>query len=314
MNTRLPLIVLGGSDSRPSAVPPGLDAEDLLTGFKGVRQFRWGQCLTGELLDRVRASDCFEEPVLVGPRRIYQGLVDCPVVDVEGNLVKTLQGVVETIRDRFDPHLPLAFITCDVVPTPNEFRRLLHECYEPHHDSVFWGQLITAEPDEMGASSWKPSYRICMEAGQPPINIYPGHLVIARPEALRFSLTNHLLQLAYRYRNRLLYKRYFGLTLRALGSLIAADFYNLRRWQLPILTFKLPCLGLWAYYKFRRNRLTLREYENFISTAFLHRAYEHCGGDHPVIFSITSILSFAKDIDTVAEFEEVNKGQPCSSE
>ena len=313
MAVRLPLVVLGGSDLHRSAVPPGLAANDMLTGYKGVRRFRWGRCLAGELIDRARASGCFQEPILVGPSRVYQKEIDCEIVDVEGNLVSTLQRAVETIRDRFDAHEPLAFISCDIVPSADELRRLISESYEPHQDCIFWGQLIQADPNEMGASSWKPSYRLLPDAGQLPMNFYPGHLIIVRPEGLRFSLTNHLLQLAYRYRNRQLHRRFTGLTLRAIGALIAADIQNLRSFQLPVLTVSLPLCGLWGYYKYRRNQLTLPEFEDIIAAAFLHRAYNHRGGERPVVFSVTSMLSFAKDIDTIAEFEEVNLGQPCVS-
>jgi hypothetical protein len=174
--------------------------------------------------------------------------------------------------------------------------------------------MIEAQPDGMGAGSWKPSYRIPPDTGREPLSLYPGHLVIARPAPLRFQLTNRLLELAYRYRNRALKKRYIWITLGAIGSLIAQDLQNLAHLQLPVLTFLLPYIGLRDFFKHRRGKATLRDYENFLTRTLLHRRYQHAAGGRPVVISTTSLLSFAKDIDTKAELEELDSAKPCISD
>ncbi len=91
MPTRLAIIVLAGSDPYPAPVPPGLQQEDMLSGYKGSHRLPWGRCLAGELVERVKESDRFEEPILLGPRRVYEGQVNCKIVDVDGNLMTTLR-------------------------------------------------------------------------------------------------------------------------------------------------------------------------------------------------------------------------------
>ena len=304
MSDRLPILVLGGSDPGPDAVPQGLPPEQMLRGFKGAKRLPWGRCLAAELIERIRQCQRFCEPLLVGPRRVYDGLVDVPIVDVEGNLAATLLGAIAALSGRCDAAAPVAFTTCDILPTADEFCRLLDESYGPHQGAMFWGQFVAAEPGEMGASSWKPSYRFRPAAGQPPRNLYPGHLVIARPQALRLRLAIYLLSLAYRYRNRDLRYRYVRMVARSLAHFLAEDLRNLVRGQLPLLTVSIPYHASTAYFKYRRGTGTVADFERAVGRGFLHRQYIPSADVRPVVFSVSPITSFAKDIDTVAEFAE----------
>ena len=307
MPDQLPIIVLAGSDSLPGTVPEGMQHDEMLTGPKGPIQLQTGRCLAAELVERIRGSRCFAEPLLLGPQSWYDGKVDCELIHVEGTLIQTLRQLTRTMKDRFDEHQPVAVTACDILPSEVDFQQLMEEDYAPHADTMFWWQMIEAQPDNMGTSSWKPSYRIPPDTGQESLSLYPGHLVIARPASLRFQLTNRLLELAYRYRNRVLEKRYIGITLRVIGSLIAQDLRNLARLQLPVLTFLLPYIGLRNFFKHRRGKTTLRDHEYFLTKTFLHRRYHHAAGGRPVVISATSLLSFAKDIDTKAELEELEE-------
>jgi hypothetical protein len=307
----LPIIVLAGSDTRPAKVPEGMQHDQMLTGPKGTIQLRTGRCLAAELVERIRASQCFAEPLLLGPRSWYQGKIDCELIHVEGTLVQTLRQLASTVKDRFDGHQPITVTTCDILPSGADFQQLLTKDYAPVADAMFWWQMIEAQPEDMGAGSWKPSYRIPPDTGREPLSLYPGHLVIARPAALRLQLTNRLLELAYRYRNRALKKRYIWITLGAIGSLIAQEVRNLASFQLPVLTFMLPYIGLRDFFKHRRGKATLRDYEDFLAKTFLHRRYHHAAGGRPLVIATTSLLSFAKDIDTKAELEELDSAEPC---
>ncbi len=311
MSGRLPIVVLGGSDPGPDAVPQGVPPGQLLTGFKGAKPLPWGRCLVAELIHRIRQTDRFHEPLLIGPRRIYDGLVDVPVVDVEGHLAATLQGAIEAIRGRYSMSEPVAFATSDILPTAEEFCRLLDESYLPHRDALFWGQFVAAEPDQMGASSWKPSYRFRPDAEHPPRNLYPGHLVIARPHALRLSVAVHLLSVAYRYRNRDLRQRYVRMVARSLWQLLQEDVGNLFTFQLPILTVSIPYHALAAFFRYRRGKATVGDFERAVAKGFLHRRHLHDAHGRPVVFSLSPIRSFAKDIDTVDEFAEAAQRGPC---
>ena len=312
MQRRLPIIVLAGSDAYPGAVPPGMRSEDMLDGYKGVHRLPGGRCLAGELVDRLKRSDWFEEPILVGPRHVYDGHVSCEVVDADGNLATVLSRTFEFIRSRFDLSSPIAISTCDILPTPEDVNRLLATCYYPYRDCMFWWQLVEAQPNELGASAWKQPYRMRPAIGEPTKNLYPGHLVILRPGALRLSLTNRILQLAYHYRTRDMHKRFFWMIARGLGRLIVEDLCDLVRLRVPLLTVSIPYRGLSAYRRLCRQQLTLTDFENHVAKTFLHRECRISLG-RPVVFATTSLVSFAKDIDTKAELKEAAASAPCIS-
>lgn len=312
MRGRLPIVILAGSDLRAGPVPQGLKRENMLTGYKGAHRLPWGHCLAGELVERVKESDRFEEPILVGPRRVYEGKVDCQIVDAEGNLMTTLQSAIEYIQNRFSFSSPVAFFTCDILPTPDEIRRLLETCYAPYQECMFWWQMVEARPEELGISAWKQSYQIRPDVGQPPKNLYPGHLVIARLNGLRIGLANRILGLMYRYRARNIHKRHFRMTARALGTLVAEDFHDLLSLKASLLAVSIPYYGISRYYRLRNGALTLPDLESAVAEAFVRREFRHAAHDRPVVFATTRILSFGKDIDTKAELAEVMR-VPCAS-
>ena len=134
---RLPIIVLAGSDAQPAEVPAGLHRDAMLTGPKGTIRLQNGRCMAAELIDRIRASECFEEPWLMGPRDWYEQQVDCPLVPVEGSLAETLRQLIATTRQEIAGHRPFAVTTCDILPTADEFRQLLDKDYLPHADTMF---------------------------------------------------------------------------------------------------------------------------------------------------------------------------------
>lgn len=259
MSDRLPIIILGGSDNHPSTVPKELSSADMLTGFKGAQRLPWGRTLAGELIHRIRLTGQFEDPVLIGPRRVYHDDVDAEVVNAEGSLFVTIRAAMNVIARRFNPAEPVAIAACDVLPTADDLRDVLKNDYLPYRQSMFWWQMVQASPEELGASRWKPAYQIRPAAAEAPVSLYPGHLVIVRPESLRVGLASSMLELAYRYRNRDMHHRYVPLVFRSLSRLLAEDIRNLFRLQLPILTVSLPCRGLSCYNRLRRKTLTITQ-------------------------------------------------------
>src|SRR5438105_5690896 len=101
MPEAMPILILAGSDQRPGPVPQDLQPDDMLSGFKGAIRLPWGRSLAAELVDRVRATGRFQDPLLVGPKTVYAGLVDCEIIDVEGTLTATLRRVIDVVRTRF---------------------------------------------------------------------------------------------------------------------------------------------------------------------------------------------------------------------
>lgn len=300
----LPLFILAGSDERRCNVPRSLHGGDLLVGYKGAVRLASGVPLVAEVAQRFMDSGRFQKPVLVGPARVYRALdIDCEIVDSEGDLSKTLARTIATIHERVGTLGPVAITACDILPSASELTRLLDHHYEPNRECVFFGQFARAEPEAMGASSWKPGYGFAREdAGKD--NLYPGHLIIIRPEAIRLELTTRLLHLAYRHRNTPLIRRAFAMSLQGLGVLLYQDLRNLFRLQLPVLTLSIPYICWRAYLAYSAGRLSVSGFEKAVSRLFVHRACHHRNGGRPVVFAITDILSLAKDMDTKAELHE----------
>lgn len=304
MNKPLPLIILAGSDTRLGPVAPGVRATDMLVGPKGALRLPGGNTLIGELLARFQASGRFQRPILVGPARVYHDKhLDCEIVDASGSLATTLQRTMETIAERFGISAPIAVSACDILPTADELCELLSTGYDPVRECLFWWQMVESTPVEMGASGWKNRYRFRAEHDG-TIDLYPGHLMIIRPEALRTEVMIRLLHLAYRYRNRPLLQRAIGINLRGLGILVWQDLCNLRRFQLPTLTFSIPYHCWLGYSRYWREQLTLNGLEHLFTKIFVHRDFHHVANNRPVVVSTCRIRSLARDLDTKAEFEE----------
>lgn len=306
MPNRIPIMVLGGSDSKPGPVPEAFDNSQMLRGCKGAIALPGGGCLAQELVNRIRGSRRFEEPTLFGPESVYRSLVDCRVVDVDGDLAETLRAVHNEVLSLPDPTQPVAFIACDILPAANEFQQLMDTSYQPHAQSNLWGQLVAVDPTEMGASSWKPAYSFPHEPGADPQTMYPGHLVIARPAALRMRLLNHLLQLTYRHRNLRLLSRPIPMIAKGLGQLIKEDCRNLLRGQMPVLSLSIPWQCLTALIQFHRGQLSVSEFSQTVMKVFVHRDF-HGSAPPPVVFSTTSITAFARDLDTKDELAELTR-------
>ncbi len=303
MTDLLPVLVMAGGNDRVETIPEGMAPGDLLQGFKGAVRLPSGRCIAGELIQRMRESRRFEDPVLVGPAHVYRDLVDCEVSDTPGDLLANIQRFATLLTERY-PDRPVAVSACDILPTAEEFRTLLDEGYAPRAGSGLWWQMIAAEPEEMGVSSWKPSYRIRPAPHQPPLNLYPGHVLVLRPNAIRLDWFNMFLMMAYRYRNRSVYERMMRITLKAFGLWMEEDRRLLRNFRCPGRTLAAPCGILKTYLRYATRRLAMPDLAAELSRQIMVR--DAAGRmSHPVAMTLTRIRSFAKDIDTRRELEEI---------
>ena len=166
--------------------------------------------------------------------------------------------------------------------------------------------MIDAAPDVMGASAWKAAYHLRTPEHHEGRALYPGHLVVARPSALRFRLLNQLLGSAYRHRNELIHRRVLPMILDATAALVSEDVRGLLGGRLPLLTLTMPFRALGCYRRFRQGRMHLNEFEAEFARLVVHRAFR-CRSERPVAISISSIASLAKDVDSVAELEEARR-------
>lgn len=305
MSELLPIIILAGGNDRLETIPDGFAAEDMLRGFKGAVKLPSGRCIAAELVHRVHESNRFEPPVLVGPRRVYGDLVDCEIVDTDGDLLSTITAFTGLMSQRYADR-PVAVSACDILPTGADFRELLDQEYAPNAGSGLWWQLIEAEPAEMGASRWKPSYGLRLSPDRPPLNLYPGHLLILRSGAVRLDWFNRFLMLAYRFRNRSVYERVVRITLRAMGLWLADDLRSLGAFRWPGRIVAAPYGIFRTYFRYRRGRLTVAGL-----AAELARQVMVPGSTAPgvpaVAMVVTRLRSFAKDIDTRQELEEIQR-------
>tara|TARA_B100000315_G_scaffold258949_1_gene312905 strand:+ start:2325 stop:3248 length:924 start_codon:yes stop_codon:yes gene_type:complete len=307
MSEKLPIIILAGSDPQPGPTPADFTQNDMLSGFKAMCKLPSGVPLIRELIERFNASGRFKQPIIIGPRRVYERILNCEIVDVEGNLATTLKHTHKFITQRFHHLDPVAISACDILPTPEEIRLLLKTSYDPNKDSQFWWQLVNAKPELLNASSWKQSYQLRPDNDQALMNLYPGHLVVVRVGALRMRVVNSILQITYWYRNRELRTRHVQVAAESFYRLLAEDLRSLLSLRLPLFSVSIPIRGLLAYYKMVRKQLTLREFEHHVAKALVRRTFRNSAQGRPVRFTATNILAFAKDIDTKAELEEAEK-------
>ena len=303
MSDLLPIIILAGGNERVETIPNGLTPDDILRGFKGAVKLPSGRCIAGELIERICESGRFEKPILVGPRRIYHDLVDCEISDTSGDLLATVTELTRLLAERY-PDRPVAVSACDILPTAADFRNLLDESYAPYVNSGFWWQMIAAEPEEMGVSRWKPSYRMRLSPERPLLNLYPGHLLILRPTAIRLDWFNRFLMLAYRFRNRGLYERVIRITLRVMRLWLADDLRRVASFQWPGRVVAAPYGIFRTYVKYRLERVTVPDLADELTRQIMVPGGTR-GLDHPASFAVTRIRSFAKDIDTRTELEEI---------
>lgn len=291
-----------------------MHSADMLAGFKGMLPLPGGKVLVGELIEQFVRSGRFRDPVLVGPASVYAGASPiCEIVDCDGSIAETLLSAVRVIESRFGAEVPVALTSCDVLPSAEELESLLAVHYDPVSDCVFWGVLIEAEAALMGASGWKPSYRLAGGETGGPLNLYPGHLTVVRVGALDVAVTTTLVGLAYQYRNRALLRRVPGMLAHGMLRLARHDFRRLRRLRWSAAALNVPWQCLRAYARYQNGRLDINGLERAFTKTLIRRGYRRAAAGHPVRFVISRALSLAKDLDTRAEFDELVRARTCDS-
>ncbi len=79
------------------------------------------------------------------------------------------------------------------------------------------------------------------------------------------------------------------------------------------MTVSIPYHALAAFFKCRRRKATVADFERAVAKGFLHRKQLSDAQGRPVVFSVSSTLGLAKDIDTAAEFNEFAQRSPGRS-
>ena len=96
----------------------------------------------------------------------------------------------------------------DVLPEVATLRSMAADC-DRDAPSAIWFPLVRVPQDhrDLGASGWKPVYKVVPRAGAPAVEVLGSHLVIVEPALLRFNFLCRVFDLAYRTRNRSINQR-----------------------------------------------------------------------------------------------------------
>jgi hypothetical protein len=304
-SSRIALIVLAGSDAKPAQLPESGADKHPVSGPKGMAIQLGGMPLIDQLLVRLKQAVVFDPIFIAGPVGAYgESRQGVEVIDTDGSFGENIETAVAVVRQRC-PGMPLAVTTCDILPDPDEMQTMLAD-YTAHEPLDFWFPMILAPADrkELGASAWKPQYRIAPSPGAAPLSILPGHLVIVDPESIRLGFINRSFELAYRSRNRPLLYRSFFIVGHLLLYLLGKDLRQILNLRVPAVTLTVIYQSIVMSHKLRRGTMTpdelARRFRMMFGRSRHRRLYPNRYGRLPLIDAIT----FAKDMDTQEEAEE----------
>lgn len=303
--SRPPIVILGGSDRRAGPLPESAAERHALALYKGAAIRIGGRPLVESIIDRIEASGHFGSIYVAGPAAIYRDSPRAQVIDTDGSFSENIRHSIEALGPTHAGG-PLAFITCDVLPNATSLPEVMAH-YEAHRPCDIWYPMIRAprEGDALGASAWKPTYRIVPESGREAVRTLPGHLVIVDPQALRLEFMYQLFQIGYRTRNRPIRYRRTVMLRGLLRALIQQDLLHLLGLRLPNLTWTVLSAGLPAARKLRNGTISRVELEAALRRMFVTARHRRRYPDRRAHVPILDALSLALDIDTEEEARAV---------
>jgi hypothetical protein len=304
IETELVLIVLAGSDEKPADLPESGAGKHPVTGPKGVAIQLGGRPLIDHLLDRLRQIEEFEAIYIAGPAAAYGAFRgDAEVIDTDGSFGENIQASVE-FGMRRHPGASLAFTTCDILPDLDELRSVLAD-YGEHEPLDFWFPMILApQRKELGASAWKPQYRIAPTEGAEPVKVLPCHLLIVNPECMRAGFIFRSFELAYRSRNRSVVYRGFFIVTHLLLYLLRKDLRQLAHLRVPGVTMAVIFQAVQISSKLKAGTMTPDELAKRFRMIYVRSRYRRANPGGRGRLPLVEAVSLAKDMDTQEEAEE----------
>ena len=258
-----------------------------------------------ELADRIAGSERFGPVFVAGPAAVYRGIDPrLEVIDTDGSLGDNVRASLDHIASSLQGR-PVGFLTCDVLPDSAALRRLA-DLHRSHVPCDLWFPIVRApeDPGRLGASAWKPKYRVVPKAGEEAVGILPGHLAIGDPGAFRVGFLCKLLGIGYRTRNRSIPYRTVVMVRDILVHLLGEDLRNLARLRAPVLTVGVLRAGLSTARRLHKGTVTQRDLEDALRIIFMKTAHRRTYPERRVRMPIVDELSLALDIDTVEEARE----------
>ena len=313
-----PLVVLAGSDPQPVELTEAGRGLNPISGYKGVILLADGQPLVRCLLERLAVSNRFSELYIAGPAQIYSRLTQgASLIECDGRIESNLRAAFHAVRENH-PYGPIAFITCDVLPDARVIGEAMDRYAEAAPCDVFCPLVeLPNLVGALGASAWKPRYRVRAEARAAPQDILPGHLIIVDPDALRLNFVLQLVRLSYRTRNRPLGERHWTLRRGLLGHALWEDLRLLLTLRVPELTAALIADGAAVAMGLRSGNMTTEQIARAVRQVVVsyhhRRRYPQRRVHLPIL---TEALSLACDIDTEEEALEAGfrlGSMPCPS-
>lgn len=303
--SRLPLVILGGSDRAPSTLPPSGAGRHPLAGVKGAELRLAGRPLIAWIVDRFAACPEFGEVSIAGPADLYRDLVpEAHLIDTDGHLGENLQAAISDLAQR--GHVgPFAIASCDVLPEAVDLERALAS-WRADPSAAVWFPLVrlSDERPASGPFAWKPTYTL-RERGGGPVQVWPGHLGIVDPGALRVPFLLRLLDAAYRTRNLPVRSRQVRMSGYLLGMLLARDLRRLVTFRAPTRTWHALRGGLRVARGVRAGTLTVAELERTVASLVLHDDDRKRLGARAVRTVVVDALSLAEDVDTEEEVAQL---------
>ncbi len=306
MRDAVPIIVLGGSDRKPAELPEQGRGKHPLSGYKGVDIRFHGRALIEVLVERLDGSGCFGPVYIAGPASVYAPILGRDrVIDADGSFGENIATALEWVRTRH-PGSPIGFISCDVLPEIATLQ-LFMQHFARHRPCDFWFPLIRAprDPAKLGASGWKPSYRIVTVEGEPPLAVLPGHLTIVDPEALRRKFVYRLFELGYRTRNRPIGYRLVALLRGVLVGTLYQDLLHAFTLQAPTQTWWMLWAAIPGAASLKAGKLTRATLEAALRGIFVRTSHRRRYPQRRVLLPVLEGLSLALDIDTEEEAREM---------
>jgi hypothetical protein len=302
----IPLIILAGSDPEPAALPEAGAGLHPIKGAKGMDLRIGGRPIIDLLLERIKESGCFDPVFIAGPVRVYgESRNGARVVDTNSTFGKNIEAAVTAVAP-LSPDGIVAVTTCDILPRGDELRRLMEDYYQ-HAPLDFWAPLILApeRSTEMGASAWKPKYRIQPTPDAEPATLLPGHFVLADTNAVRLPLVYRTFDLAYRSRNRgVLYRLWLIVTHIFLG-LVVQDIKHILAFRQPDLTATVITNGVMMGFHLKDGVVTSEEMAERLRRIYVSYKHRKRYPDRKGRLPLMHALSMAKDIDTEEEAREI---------
>ncbi len=298
----MPIIVLGGRDASAGAMPAGVHDKHALAGYKGVAVRIGGRALIDCVVERLEQSGLFAPIYIAGPQSVYADhRRSATVIDVTGSIDETIRCGVEGIS-REHPGIALALTTCDVLPEVETLARLMAQYRRSAPCDAFLPMIHAPEDHAaLGASGYKPTYRVVAQTGDAALRVLPCHLAVLDVGALRMNFIYRVVRLIYRTRNRPIAYRRRVMLPEIILELLFQDLRHLLGLRLPNLTWTVLHSGLPAVRALKAGTITRAQLEDAFRWIFVTARHRSRYPERRVLMPVMEGLSLALDIDTEEE-------------